>query len=178
CAQLLIFIIWFVFSLQVAFSSFVLLLPWSMGITATVNVPLTRTLFWFFGHALVYFWLLPVYLMYYVMMPTLAGGKLYSDNAGKLVFFLFLVFSIPVGTHHQFSEPTITQGVKFFQSILTYGVAIPSFITAFTLAASLEYAAWKKGHRSKNPFAWLTRLPYFEKDRYLFSYLICGLIIF
>src|SRR5690606_29284999 len=116
------FIMWFVCSIPVAYSSLVLLLPWSMGITATVNVPLTRTLFWFFGHALVYFWLLPVYLMYYVMLPTLAGGKLYSDNAGKLAFFLFLVFSIPVGTHHQFSEPTITKGVKFFQSLLTYGV--------------------------------------------------------
>lgn len=172
------FIMWFVCSIPVAYSSLVLLLPWSMGITATVNVPLTRTLFWFFGHALVYFWLLPVYLMYYVMLPTLAGGKLYSDNAGKLVFFLFLVFSIPVGTHHQFSEPAITQGVKFFQSLLTYGVALPSFITAFTIAASLEYAAWKKGNRSKNLLAWMTKLPFFEKDRYLFSYLICGLVIF
>lgn len=172
------FIMWFVCSIAVVYSLLFLLLPWSMGLTPTVNVPMTRTLFWFFGHALVYFWLLPVYLMYYVMLPTLAGGKLYSDNAGKFVFFLFLVFSIPVGTHHQFAEPTITQGVKFFQSLLTYGVALPSFITAFTLAASLEYAAWRKGHRSKNPFSWMTKLPFFEKDRYLFSYLICGLIIF
>ncbi len=177
-ATMVNFTMWFVCSIPVAYSSLVLLLPWSMGITATVNIPLTRTLFWFFGHALVYFWLLPTYLMYYVMLPTLAGGKLYSDNAGKLAFFLFLVFSIPVGVHHQFGEPAITQGVKYFQSLLTYGVALPSFITAFTIAASLEYAAWKRGDRGKNWFSWMAKLPYFEKDRYLFSYLICGLIIF
>lgn len=177
-ATMVNFTMWFVCSLAVAYSVLVLLLPWSLGITETVNVPLTRTLFWFFGHALVYFWLLPTYLMYYVMLPTLAGGKLYSDNAGKLAFFLFLIFSIPVGVHHQFGEPSITGGVKFFQSILTYGVALPSFITAFTIAASLEYAAWKKGDVGNKWFGWMTKLPYFEKDRYLFAYLICGLFLF
>ncbi len=32
-------------------------------------------LFWFFGHPLVYFWLLPTYVMYYTMLPKLSGGK-------------------------------------------------------------------------------------------------------
>lgn len=172
------FIMWFVCSLAVAYSLIFLLIPWSMGITATINIPLTRTLFWFFGHALVYFWLLPVYTMYYVMLPTLAGGKLYSDNAGKLVFLMFMVLSIPIGGHHQFGEPAISGGVKFFQSFLTFGVSIPSFITAFTIAASLEYAAMKNGYKGKSLFGWLGKLPYFEKERYLFAYLISGLILF
>src|SRR5690625_7286091 len=77
------FTMWFVSSIVVIYSLLFLLLPWSMGITQTVNIPLTRTLFWFFGHALVYFWLLPVYLMYYVMLPSLAGGKAYSDKIGR-----------------------------------------------------------------------------------------------
>ena len=177
-ATLANFTMWFVSSMAVIYSLLFLLLPWSMGITQTVNIPLTRTLFWFFGHALVYFWLLPVYLMYYVMLPTLAGGKAYSDNAGKLAFFLLMIFSIPVGGHHQFGEPSITGGVKFFQSVLTFGVAIPSLITAFTIAAALEYAAWKKGNRGRNYLSWLWKLPYFEKERYLFAYLIAGLALF
>jgi cytochrome c oxidase subunit I len=170
------FIIWFVCTLAVAYEVLVLLVPWSLGWTKGVNVNLARTLFWFFGHALVYFWLLPAYIMFYTILPKIAGGKLYSDLAGRIALFLFLLFSIPVGVHHQYADPTITQGVKFFHGLLTYGVAIPSFITAFTLAASLEYAGKKNG--AKGWFGWMKRLPYFDETRYLFSYFIGGLILF
>jgi cytochrome c oxidase subunit 1 len=170
------FIIWFMCTLAVAYEVLVLLIPWSMGWTKTVNVNLARTLFWFFGHALVYFWLLPAYIMFYTILPKVAGGKLYSDLAGRIALFLFLIFSIPVGVHHQYSDPTITRGVKFFHGLLTYGVAIPSFITAFTIAASLEYAGRKRG--AKGLFGWMTKLPYLNKDQFLFGYFICGLILF
>jgi len=91
------FTIWFVSTLAVAYEVLVLLLPWSMGFVKTVNVPLARMLFWFFGHALVYFWLLPAYIMFYTMLPKIAGGKLYSENAGRLALFMFLILSVPVG---------------------------------------------------------------------------------
>ncbi len=170
------FVIWFVCTLAVAYEVLVLLIPWSMGWKATINVTLARTLFWFFGHALVYFWLLPAYVMFYTMLPKLAGGKLYSDLAGRISAFLFLLFSVPVGVHHQFSDPSITKGVKMFQGLLTFGVAIPSFITAFTIAASLEYAGRKRG--SKSLLGFFTKLPYLDPKRYLFAYLICGLFLF
>ncbi len=170
------FIIWFVCTLAVAYEVLVLLVPWSMGWVKTVNVTLARTLFWFFGHALVYFWLLPAYILFYTVLPQIAGGKLYSDRAGRIALFLFLLFSIPVGVHHQYSDPAITQGVKFFQGLLTYGVSIPSFITAFTIAASLEYAGRKNG--AKGLFGWMVKLPWFDSNRYLFAYFICGLILF
>ena len=170
------FTIWFVCTLAVAYEVLVLLLPWAMGWKATVNVTLARTLFWFFGHALVYFWLLPAYIMYYTMLPKLAGGKLYSDLAGRIAAFLFLLFSVPVGVHHQFSDPSITKGVKMFQGLLTFGVAIPSFITAFTIAASLEYAGRKRG--AKGLLGFFKKLPYLDPNRFLFAYLICGLFLF
>ncbi len=62
-ATLANFILWFVCTLAVAYEVLVLLLPWSLNITKDVNVTLARTLFWFFGHALVYFWLLPIDLI-------------------------------------------------------------------------------------------------------------------
>jgi len=175
-ATLINFILWFACTLAVAYEVLVLLLPWSLNITKDVNVTLARTLFWFFGHALVYFWLLPAYIMYYTILPKVAGGKLYSDLAGRIAFFILLLLSVPVGVHHQFSDPNITQNYKFFSSVLTFGVAIPSFITAFTIAASLEYAGKKRG--SKGLFGWMKRLPYLDHNNYLFSYLITGLIIF
>jgi cytochrome c oxidase subunit 1 len=61
-------------------------------------------------------------------------------------------------------------------TFLTFGVAIPIFVTAFSIAATLEYAGKKKGARGL--FGWMFRLPYFDKDRYLFAYLIAGLLIF
>ncbi len=170
------FTVWFVCTLAVAYEVLVFLLPWSLGWIHDINIPLCRMLFWFFGHALVYFWLLPSYIMFYVMLPKIAGGKLYSANAARLALLLFLLLSVPVGVHHQFSEPGITRTVKWIQAILTFGITIPSFITAFTMAASLEYAGRKRGARSL--FSWMRKLPYFDKDNYLFGYLICGLILF
>jgi cytochrome c oxidase subunit I len=63
------FTIWFVCSIPVAVEILFFLFPWSVGWVDTVNVTLCRTLFWFFGHALVYFWLLPSYIMFYTILP-------------------------------------------------------------------------------------------------------------
>jgi cytochrome c oxidase subunit I len=170
------FIIWFIATLAVAVEILFMLLPWSLGLVDEINVMLARTLFWFFGHPLVYFWLLPAYVMYYVFMPKMAGGKLYSDMAGRLVFMLFILFSIPVGTHHQYMDPAIGAQWKFLHGIFTFAVALPSLITAFTLAASLEHAGRQKG--ATGLFNWMGKLPYFNKEKWFFPYLILGLIIF
>lgn len=170
------FTIWFFCTLPVAYEVLVLLVPWSMGWTSSIDVVLARTLFWFFGHPLVYFWLLPAYVMFYVMLPKIAGGKLYSDGAGRIAFMLFLVLSSPVGLHHQFGDPAINVAYKWFHMILTLGVAIPSFMTAFTVAASMEHAAVNRG--ASGLFSWWKYLPYFDKDRWMFSYLFCGLVLF
>ncbi len=163
-------------TLPVAYEVIVLLLPWSLGLVPTVNVVLARTLFWFFGHPLVYFWILPAYVMYYTMLPRVAGGKLYTDFGARLAFMWFIVFSSPLGLHHQFTEPGINSSYKFFHSILTFLVAFPSFMTAFVVAASLEYAARKRG--GTGLFAWWKKLPYFDTERWLFGYFFCGLLIF
>lgn len=170
------FILWQIATLPVAFEVLVLLVPWSLGWTAGVNVVLSRTLFWFFGHPLVYFWLLPTYIMYYTVLPKLAGGKLYSDFAGRFSFLMFIVLSSPLGLHHQFADPGIPNNWKGLQAVLTFLVVIPSLVTAFTVSASLEYAARIKG--GTGLFGWWKKLPYFDQEKWLFPYLFCGLVIF
>jgi cytochrome c oxidase subunit 1 len=170
------FIIWQLATLPVAFEVLVLLVPWSLGWTSGVNVILSRTLFWFFGHPLVYFWLLPTYVLYYTMLPRLAGGKLYSDFAGRFTFLLFIVVSSPVGLHHQFADPGISSSWKGVHSVMTFVVAIPSMVTAFTIAASLEFAARRRG--GTGLFSWWRKLPYFDRENWLFPYMFCGLVIF
>ena len=53
------FSIWLICTLPAAYETLIILTPWSLGWTDSINVPLTRMLFWMFGHPLVYFWLLP-----------------------------------------------------------------------------------------------------------------------
>jgi cytochrome c oxidase subunit 1 len=55
-------------------------------------------------------------------------------------------------------------------------VAVPSFATAFALAASMEHGARANGGRGL--LGWWTKLPYLDQDRWLFSYFFCGLFIF
>lgn len=170
------FIVWLIATTPAAIEIIFLLIPWSMGWVTTVNVPLARMLFWFFGHPLVYFWLLPAYVMYYTMLPKLAGGKLFSDFAGRLTFLWLLLYSAPVGIHHQFTEPGISSTWKFVHAFFTMLVAVPSFLTAFTIGASMEHGARNRGGRGL--LGWWTKLPYVDKDRWLFSYLFAGLVIF
>jgi cytochrome c oxidase subunit 1 len=170
------FTVWQIATVPVAIEILVLLLPWSLGWTSGVNVVLSRTLFWFFGHPLVYFWLLPTYVLYYTMLPKLCGGKLYSDFAGRFTFLTFIVLSSPLGLHHQFADPGISNTWKGLHAVLTLMVAVPSFVTAFTLSASMEYGASRNGGRGL--FGWWKKLPYFDREKWMFSYLFCGLVIF
>ncbi len=69
------------------------LIPWSIGWVERIDILLSRTLFWYFGHALVYFWLLPAYMVWYVAIPKIIGGKIFSDALARLAFILFLLLS-------------------------------------------------------------------------------------
>src|SRR5690606_31352778 len=112
-------LMWTVATIGVAVMVVFQLLPLSLGLVERVDVALSRTLFWYFGHPLVYFWLLPAYMAWYVCIPKIIGGKIFSDSLARLSFILFLLFSIPVGLHHQLTEPGIDPAYKFIQVVLT-----------------------------------------------------------
>ncbi|MCK9906987.1 cbb3-type cytochrome c oxidase subunit I, partial [Frankia sp. Cpl3] len=79
-------VLWLISTAPVAAEVLFQLIPWSFGWTATINVILSRTLFWFFGHPLVYFWLMPAYIAWYVCLPKIIGGKVFSDALARLAF--------------------------------------------------------------------------------------------
>jgi cytochrome c oxidase subunit 1 len=87
-----------------------------------------------------------------------------------------ILLSCPLGLHHQFADPGISTTNKGIQTVLTLFVVIPSLLTAFTIAASLDLGARKRG--GTGLFGWWKKLPYFESESWLFPYLFCGLIIF
>ncbi|HXG52827.1 MAG TPA: cbb3-type cytochrome c oxidase subunit I [candidate division Zixibacteria bacterium] len=149
---------WQIASLGIAAEMLALLIPWSLGWVRGTDPLLARTLFWFTGHPIVYFWLLPAYVSWYGMLPRQAGGKVFSDPLARLAFWLFLVLSIPVGFHHQFADPGISPVWKAFHALLTYAVSFPSLLTAFTVIASLELGGRARG--GTGLFGWVSKLPW------------------
>ena len=151
-------ILWLIATLGIAILMLAMLIPWSLGLVARVDPLMDRLLFWYFGHPLVYFWLLPAYIVWYAVMPRLAGGKLFSDPLARVSFILLLILSTPVGFHHQFMDPGISPGWKYLHTLTTFSVAFPSLITAFTVVASLEIAGRARGGRGL--LGWIGRLPW------------------
>lgn len=151
-------VIWLIATVGVAAEMLLQLIPWSLGLTETVDPLLARMLFWYFGHPLVYFWLVPAYVVWYAVAPRAAGGRLFSDPLARMVFALFILLSTPVGFHHQFMDPGIGAGWKLFHTVNTLGILFPSFLTAFTVLASFETAARARG--ATGLFDWLGRLPW------------------
>jgi cytochrome c oxidase subunit 1 len=135
-----------------------LLIPWSLGLLAGTDALLARALFWFTGHPIVYFWLLPAYISWYTLVPRQAGGKLFSDPLARTSFILFLVLSTPLGFHHQYTDPGIHEGWKLVHAFLTFAVFFPSLLTFFNVVASLESGARARGGRGW--VAWFGRLPW------------------
>ena len=151
-------ILWFVTSLGVASEVIFQLIPWSLGWTETVDVGLARTLFSWTLHAIVYFWLIPAYIAMYTLLPRAAGGKLFSDEMGRIAFIMLMVFSVPIGFHHLYVDPFQADGWKFLHMIGTFMVAVPTLFTGFTVIASLEVAGRMRG--GKGLFGWIRTLPW------------------
>jgi cytochrome c oxidase subunit 1 len=172
--SLVTMVMWQFATLGVATEILTMLLPWSLGLIEGTDPQLARTYFWFTGHPLVYFWLLPAYVSWYSMLPKQAGGKLFSDSLARLAFWLFLVLSVPLGFHHQFVDPGISQIWKSIHAILTYAVFFPSMMTAFTVIASLEYSGRQRG--GKGLLGWIKALPWSNPS--VSAQLLAGILFF
>jgi len=151
-------VMWQIATLGVAATVLVQFIPWSLGLTDSIDILVSRTLFWYFGHPLVYFWLLPAYMAWYTIIPKIIGGKVFSDSLARLSFILLLLFSIPVGFHHQLTEPGIDPFWKYLQVVLTFLVVIPSLMTAFSMFATFEARGRELG--AKGVFGWVKKLPW------------------
>ncbi len=161
-------IVWYLATAGLAVEVVGMLIPWSLGLFAKIDPMVARTFFWWFGHPLVYFWLMPAYVLWYAVLPRVAGGRLFSDPLARMVFVLFVLLSTPVGFHHQFADPGIGAGWKLLHTLTTYAILYPSFVTAFTVIASLEVAGRLKG--ATGWFDWLGRLPW--RDPFFSSVLL------
>jgi cytochrome c oxidase subunit 1 len=97
-------------------------------------------------------------VLWYTLIPRVAGGRLFSDPLTRVVFVMFILFSTPVGLHHQFGDPGIGAGWKLAHTVTTFAILFPSLVTAFTVTASLEDAGRRQG--ATGLFDWIGRLPW------------------
>lgn len=134
------------------------ILPASLGLIHSVDAGLGRVFFSWTLHAIVYFWLIPAYIAYYTIVPRAIGGRLFSDSMARLSFVLFLVVAMPIGVHHLFGDPQVGAGFKFVHSVFTAIVSLPTFLTVFTITASVEIAARLRG--GVGLLGWLKALPW------------------
>jgi cytochrome c oxidase subunit 1 len=153
-------VLWLWTTIGVAAEIVFVVLPAAFGWTQAVDVGLTRTLFSWTLHAIVYFWLIPAYIAFYTMAPQKAGGRLYSDTMARVSFVAFLIYGLPVGLHHLFMDPHPAAGFKTVQMILTVLVAVPTLLTVFTVCASMEIAGRLRGGRGL--LGWVGALPWNE----------------
>ena len=152
------FTMWTLASLGLAAEMLFMTIPWSLGLRSGTDALLARVLFWFTGHPIVYFWLLPAYASWYTLVPRQAGGRLFSDPLARASFLLFLVLSTPLGFHHQYTDPGIHEGWKLVHAFLTFAVFFPSLLTFFNVVASLESGARARGGRGW--VMWFGKLPW------------------
>src|SRR5690625_3031741 len=134
------------------------LIPWAFGWTETVNVMLSRTLFWSFGHTLVNVWYLTAVSAWYVIVPRVIGGRLFSDTLTRVVVILLVILNIPGGFHHQIIDPGFSEGLKFMHVFMSLSIGFPSLMTAFAMFAVFERTGRKKG--GKGLLGWLKKLPW------------------
>jgi cytochrome c oxidase subunit 1 len=153
-----VFVLWFIAGAFVASEVLFLIIPWAFGWVDTTNPLLGRTLFWAFGHTLVNIWMITAVSAWYVIMPKIIGGKIFSDVMAKIAVVLYVIFNVPGGFHHQIVDPGLSIGLKFMHVIMTFLIVFPSLMTAFVMFATFEMAGKEKG--AKGLFGWWRKLPW------------------
>lgn len=152
-----VFVLLFFGSVPVAIEVLTII-PWSFGWVETINVMVSRTLFWAFGHTLVNIWYLTAVSAWYVIVPKVIGGRRFNDTLTRVVVMLLVMMNITGGFHHQIVDPGITESVKYMHVFMSLAIGFPSLMTAYAMFSVFEKTARRKG--GKGLVAWYKKLPW------------------
>ncbi len=152
-----IFVLLFTATLGVTYEVLTII-PWAFGWTDGINVLLSRTLFWSFGHTLVNVWYFTAVSAWYVAFPKIIGGRTFSDTLARVVVVLIVILNVPGGFHHQIIDPGFSEGLKYMHVFMSLSIAFPSVLTAFAMFAIMERAGRKKG--GTGLLGWFKKLPW------------------
>lgn len=153
-----VFVLWVFASLFIAVFVVGMVIPWAFGWVPTIDPMMGRTLFWAFGHTLVNIWMLTSISAWYVSMPKIIGGKVFSDSLARVAVVILVVANVPGGFHHQILDPGLSVELKFLHVIQTFMIIFPSLMTAFAMLATMERSGRAKGVTSL--LGWWKILPW------------------
>lgn len=136
----------------------VMLIFWSAGFLETINVMVSRTLFWAFGHTLVNIWYMTAVSAWYVIVPKIIGGRRFSDTLTRVVVIILVITNIPGGFHHQIVDPGMAETLKFLHVFMSLSIGLPSLMTAFAMFSVFERTGRRKG--GKGLLGWYKKLPW------------------
>ncbi|WP_374193846.1 cbb3-type cytochrome c oxidase subunit I [Alkalihalobacillus sp. BA299] len=152
-----VFVLLFFGSLPVT-AEVLMIIPWAFGWVETINVMLSRTLFWAFGHTLVNIWYLTAVSAWYVVVPKIIGGRRFSDTLTRVVIIALVVMNITGGFHHQIIDPGISESVKFMHVFMSLAIGFPSLMTAYAMFRVFERTARATG--GTGFLGWYKKLPW------------------
>ncbi len=153
-----------VFVLLVGATAFVavevlfMIIPWTLGWVDGINVMLSRTLFWAFGHTAVNIWYLTAVSAWYVVIPKIIGGNRWSDLLTRMIVIPLVIMNITGGFHHQIVDPGISEGIKYMHVFMSLAIGFPSLMTAYALFRVFERTARRKG--GKGLIGWFKKMPW------------------
>ncbi|KXH87068.1 cbb3-type cytochrome c oxidase subunit I [Sporosarcina sp. HYO08] len=136
----------------------IMLIFWSAGILETINVMVSRTLFWSFGHTLVNIWYLTAVSAWYTIVPKIIGGRRFSDTLTRVVVILLVITNIPGGFHHQIVDPGMGEALKYMHVFMSLAIGFPSLMTAYAMFSVFERTGRLKG--GKGLLGWFKKLPW------------------
>ncbi|AST90125.1 cytochrome C [Sutcliffiella cohnii] len=135
-----------------------MIIPWTLGWVDGINVMVSRTLFWAFGHTAVNIWYLTAVSAWYVIIPKIIGGTRFNDYLTRVVVIALVIMNITGGFHHQIIDPGISLSIKYMHVFMSLAIGFPSLMTAYAMFRVFERTGRRKG--GKGALGWLRKLPW------------------
>jgi cytochrome c oxidase subunit 1 len=107
-------------------------------------------------HNMHYLPLMAMVLVWYALMPELAGtGSILGARFSKIVFALYLLFVPPTSLYHMFLEPGLKPIILVLGSMLSLFISVPTVAAFLVIVVSIEAQARAEG--AQGPLGWLKR---------------------
>ncbi|MHA2502142.1 MAG: cbb3-type cytochrome c oxidase subunit I [Candidatus Kariarchaeaceae archaeon] len=148
----------------------VLIMAWlfSLGvIPEPVDADLWKQVFWGFGHTAQYINISATAAVWYTLIAISTGAKPLNEKFSRTAFLFYLIFTVPVATHHLIVDPAYSMPFKIINAtILALGLAVPSMIHAFVIPGALEKQI-REQHKddetvTDTTLGWMRKMPWNE----------------
>ncbi len=143
----------------------VLALLYSLGFLQPVDIDADfwKQVFWGFGHTAQYINISATAAIWYALIFITLGAKPLNEKYSRFAFLCYLIFTVPVATHHLIVDPAYSMPFKVINAtILALGLAVPSLIHAFVIPGAMEKKMRAEGKAGEGLFGWIKNLPWNE----------------